>query len=139
MKIENLTVTYGNKPVLRDISLEFGKGEFVFLIGGSGSGKTSLIKALIGEIPPKSGRVIDSIGRNVSALSGKDLAKFRRSIGVIFQDYKLLPSKTVRENVAFAMEVCGYGDTKILSRVPEVLSQVGILSKKEAFITTLSG
>jgi cell division transport system ATP-binding protein len=109
------------------------------LIGGSGSGKTSLIKALIGEIPLKSGKIFDDAGMEVSALSGKGLAKFRRSVGVVFQDYKLLPSKTVRENVAFAMEVCGYSDSKILARVPEVLSQVGILSKKEAFIDALSG
>ncbi len=139
MKLENVTVAYGNRTVLRDISLEFGKGEFVFLIGGSGSGKTTLIRTLIGEILPKSGRILSDDGTDVSKLSGSELAKFRRSVGVVFQDYKLLPSKTVRENVAFAMEVCGYPDSKILSRVPEVLSQVGILSKKEAFIHSLSG
>ena len=88
---------------------------------------------------PKSGTVTDGSGNVVSNLSGKELAKFRRNVGVVFQDYKLLPSKTVRENVAFAMEVCGYPDSKILARVPEVLSQVGILTKKEAFIDTLSG
>lgn len=139
MKLQNVTVSYGNKTVLRDVSLDFPKGSFTFLIGGSGSGKTSLIKTLIAEIRPKSGTVSDSGGRTVSSLSGKDLAGFRRNVGVVFQDYKLLPSKTVRENVAFAMEVCGYPDSKILTRVPEVLSQVGILSKKESFIDALSG
>lgn len=139
MKLQNVTVSYGNKTVLRDVSLDFPKGSFTFLIGGSGSGKTSLIKTLIAEIRPKSGTVSDSGGRAVSNLSGKDLAVFRRNVGVVFQDYKLLPSKTVRENVAFAMEVCGYPDSKILTRVPEVLSQVGILSKKESFIDALSG
>lgn len=139
MKLDNVTVAYGNKNVLRDVTLDFPRGDFVFLIGGSGSGKTTLIKTLIAEMRPKSGTVYDSEGNPVSGLSGKELAKFRRSIGVVFQDYKLLPSNTVRENVAFAMEVCGYPDAKILSRVPEVLSQVGILSKKESFIDALSG
>lgn len=139
MKLQNVTVAYGNKTVLRDVTLDFPKGDFAFLIGGSGSGKTTLIKTLIAEMIPKSGTVTDSNGRVMSNLSGRDLAKFRRSVGVVFQDYKLLPSKTVRENVAFAMEVCGYPDSKILTRVPEVLSQVGILSKKESFIDALSG
>jgi cell division transport system ATP-binding protein len=76
---------------------------------------------------------------NIYDFSSKELTKYRRSIGIIFQDYKLLKSKTVKENVAFAMEVCGYSDKQIAQRVPEVLSQVWLLNKKDNFIDTLSG
>ena len=79
------------------------------------------------------------MGRTISDFSPRELLKYRRSMGVIFQDFKLLPRKTVRENVAFAMEVCGYTQKDITKQVPEVLAQVGLLQKKEKFIETLSG
>ena len=139
MFVENVTIGYGNRVVLRNITMRIEKGEFVFLIGSSGSGKTSFIKMLIGDIRPKSGNMVDDTGKVVSAYSTTDLAEYRRRVGVVFQDYKLLKSRTVRENVAFAMEVCGYRDRQIVQRVPEVLSQVGLLQKSNNFIDVLSG
>ena len=139
MKIENLTIAYDNKNILKNINIEIKEREFVFLIGNSGSGKTSFIKSLIWDLKPKSGKIMTSDWFNIYDFSSKELTKYRRSIGIIFQDYKLLKSKTVKENVAFAMEVCGYSDKQIAQRVPEVLSQVWLLNKKDNFIDTLSG
>lgn len=139
MKTENLTIAYSNKNILKNINLEIPFWDFVFLIGNSWSGKTSLIKCLIWDLHPKIWKVFDSLGNNIYSYSQKELTKFRRSIWIIFQDYKLLNSKTVKENVAFAMEVSGYTDRQIAQRVPEVLSQVWLLNKKDVFIDTLSG
>ncbi len=138
MKVENITITYWNKNILKWINLEITKWDFVFLIWNSWSWKTSFIKCLIWDLRPKEWKVLDANWNNVYAFSQKQLNTFRRSIWVIFQDYKLLRSKTVRENVAFAMEVSGYSDKQIVQRVPEVLSQVWLLNKKENFIDTLS-
>lgn len=139
MKIENVTLGYNNKNVLKDINISIEPGEFVFLIGGSGSGKTSFVKMLVGDLRPKKGSFFVEADKDIYAVSEKDLLSYRRSIGVIFQDYKLLRSKTVRENVAFAMEVSGYKDAYIFKKVPEILSRVGLLHKKESFVETLSG
>ncbi len=105
MKFDGITLTYGNRTVLRNIALSIEPGEFVFLIGGSGSGKTSFIRMLIGDFPPKSGVFTDNRGANVYAYSSRQISRYRREIGIVFQDYKLLQSKNVSENVAFAMEV----------------------------------
>ncbi|MDD2871959.1 MAG: ATP-binding cassette domain-containing protein [Candidatus Gracilibacteria bacterium] len=140
MKIDNITLTFGNKTVLRDVDIEIKKGEFVFFIGYSGSGKTSLIRSLIGDFRPMRGDII--LDNNLSLYKGMtedSLLNYRRSIGVIFQDYKLLESKKVYENVAFAMEVCGYSDALIRKKVPEALEKVGLLIKKDKFIYELSG
>ncbi|MDD5377455.1 MAG: ATP-binding cassette domain-containing protein [Candidatus Gracilibacteria bacterium] len=139
MKIENITLAYGNKNILKDANITIDPGEFVFLIGGSGSGKTSFIKMLIGDLKPKSGKFFVNGNKDVYSYTEKELLAYRRSIGVVFQDYKLLRSKTVRENVAFAMEVSGYKDSYIGEKVPEILSRVGLLHKKESFVETLSG
>jgi len=138
MRTENLTIAYTNKNILKNINIEIKWWDFVFLIGNSWSGKTSLIKCLIWDLKPKTWQVTDSLWNNIYNYSQKELTKFRRNIGVIFQDYKLLKSKTVKENVAFAMEVSGYSDKQIVQRVPEVLSQVWLLNKKDNFIDTLS-
>ncbi len=124
MRFEGITLAYGHKTILRNVSVVIEPGEFVFLIGGSGSGKTSFIRMLIGDFPPKGGMFIDNQGGNVYSYRSRAMARYRRNIGVIFQDFKLLKSKTVYENVAFAMEVSGYDDLHISARVPEVLSQV---------------
>lgn len=139
MKYENVSLSYGERTILHNINLEIKPGEFVFLIGASGSGKTSFIKTLLGAKEIKSGQILDDDGHNISELSASKLLKYRRNLGIIFQDFKLLPRKTVRENVAFAMEVCGYSQKEIHKRVPEILAQVGLLSKKEKFVETLSG
>lgn len=138
MKIQNVTIWYNNRDVLKDIDFNIKKGEFIFFIWDSWSGKTSLIKTIIWDLAPKRWNIIDDNGQNVYEYSKKNLNAYRRNVWVIFQDYKLLKSKTVRENVAFAMEVSWFDDNKIIQRVPEVLSQVWLITKKEVFIQTLS-
>lgn len=140
MKVSNLSLAFKNKIILQDIDIEIHPGEFVFLIGYSGSGKTSLIRSLIGDFKPRSGNVVlDSSLDLYKNLNEEVLLEYRRSIGVIFQDYKLLESKKVYENVAFAMEVCWYSDSVIQKKVPEALEKVGLLIKKDKFIYELSG
>ncbi len=139
MKYQNVSVSYGERTILHDINLEIQKGEFVFLIGSSGSGKTSFIKTLLGQKQIKEGKILDNSWKDITKFSASKLLEYRRSLGIIFQDFKLLPRKTVRENVAFAMEVCGYSQKEIHKRVPEILAQVWLLAKKEKFVETLSG
>lgn len=139
MKIDTLTLSFKNKVVLRDISLEIKPGEFVFFIGYSGSGKTTLIRSLIGDFKPERGDIVLDNGWFLyKNLTEKLLLDYRKSIGVIFQDYKLMESKTVYENVAFAMEVCGYKDSQIAKRIPQTLEQVGLLMKKDTRVQELS-
>ena len=140
MKIDNLTLAFWNKIVLRKVDLEIKPGEFVFFIGHSGEGKTTLVRSLIGDFKPQSGDIVlDNGGLLYKNLNENLLLSYRKSIGVIFQDYKLMESKKVYENVAFAMEVCGYKDKYISKKVPEALRQVGILVKKDKFVYELSG
>lgn len=140
MKIDNLTLSFKNKIVLRDINLHITPGEFVFFIGYSGSGKTTLIRSLIWDFKPERGDIILDNGWFLyKNLTEKLLLDYRKSIGVIFQDYKLMESKTVYENVAFAMEVCGYKDKHIIKKVPQTLEQVGLLIKKDTMVQELSG
>jgi cell division transport system ATP-binding protein len=139
MKLENVTLAFATKNILRNASLDIKPGEFIFIVGASGSGKTSLIRAITGELPPKHGQIFDDNHRDIYALSPRDLQTYRRKIGIIFQDYKLLRQRTVRENVAFAMEICGYPDDHVMKTTPEILERVGILRKKDAFIENLSG
>lgn len=140
MKIDSVTLSFKNKVVLRNITLEIQEGEFVFFIGSSGSGKTTLIRSLIWDFKPERGDIIlDNRGFLYKNMNEKVLLDYRKSIGVIFQDYKLMESKTVYENVAFAMEVCGYKDSYIAKRVPQTLEQVGLLMKKDTSVQELSG
>lgn len=139
MKIDNVTLAFGNKIILKDIDIEIKSGDFVFLIGESGSGKTSLIRSLIGDLKPLYGDIVLENGSLLYKNFNDDvLLAYRRSIGVIFQDYKLLESKKVWENVAFAMEVCWYKDDFIKKKVPDTLKQVGLLVKKDKFVYELS-
>ncbi len=140
MKIDNLTLAFWNKIVLRDIDLNIQAWEFVFFIGHSGSWKTSLIRSLIGDFKPMRWDIIlDNQMALYKSMSEKTLEEYRRNIWVIFQDYKLLESKKVYENIAFAMEVCGYKEDIIRKKVPEVLEQVWLLVKKDKFVQELSG
>ncbi|MCP4523447.1 MAG: ATP-binding cassette domain-containing protein [Candidatus Gracilibacteria bacterium] len=140
MKIKNLSLAFKNKVILKDINIDIHTGEFVFFIGYSGSGKTSLIRSLIGDFQPRVGDIVlDNDISLYKSLTEDFLLEYRRKIGVIFQDYKLLESKKVYENVAFAMEVCGYSDEMIRKKVPEALEQVGLLIKKDTFVYELSG
>ncbi|MDD2907652.1 MAG: ATP-binding cassette domain-containing protein [Candidatus Gracilibacteria bacterium] len=140
MKIDNVTLSFRNKVILKDINIEIKKGEFVFMIGYSGSGKTSVIRSIIGDFRPERGDIIlDSNLALYRGMTEETLLSYRREVGVIFQDYKLLESKKVYENVAFAMEVCGYSDALIRKKVPEALEKVGLLIKKDKFVYELSG
>jgi cell division transport system ATP-binding protein len=138
MKIENLSISYWNKIILKNLNINIAQKEFIFLIWNSWSWKTSFIKSIIWDLKPHSWNIYDFKWNDIYQYSSNELTRYRRNIWIIFQDYKLLKSKNVRENVAFAMEVCWYNDKKIIQKVPEVLSQVWLLNKKESSIHTLS-
>ena len=123
---------------LYDVNLKINKGEFVYIIGPTGSGKSTLIKLINAEEIPTKGE-LRIIGIDVGKLKKKQVPLYRRNIGVVFQDYKLLPAKTVRENVAYALEVIGMHKKQINKRVKEVLKVVGLEEKGDSFPRQLSG
>lgn len=127
-----------NKPALSDISLQVYAGEFVFLVGHSGSGKTTFIKMIIRELKPTSGHVYVA-GEDLGKMRDWRVPYLRRNIGDVFQDFKLLPNKTVFENVAFALEVIGKSRHVIKTQVPEVLRLVGLQDKLNKRPDQLSG
>lgn len=140
MKISNLTLAFGNKIVLKYVDLEIEPWEFVFFIWHSWSWKTTLIRSLIWDKEPMNWDIILDSGMALyKNINEEILQEYRRSIWVIFQDYKLLESKSIYENVAFAMEVCGYSDEIIRRKVPEALEQVWLLVKKDRFAYEISG
>jgi cell division transport system ATP-binding protein len=128
----------GSNPVLDNISLEIPKGEFVFLTGPSGAGKTTILKILFGWESFEKGQVLVQ-GINVGKLTHRNVYTLRRSMGVVFQDYKLLPNKTVFENVSFAQEVIGHDRKTIRFKTWEALKNVGLTPKKDAYPAYLSG
>ena len=128
----------GSNPVLDNISIEIPKGEFVFLTGPSGAGKTTILKILFGWESFEKGQVLVQ-GINVGKLTHRNVYTLRRSMGVVFQDYKLLPNKTVFENVSFAQEVIGYDRKTIRFKTWEALKNVGLTPKKDAYPAYLSG
>ncbi|MHB8918540.1 MAG: cell division ATP-binding protein FtsE [Desulfocucumaceae bacterium] len=135
----NVSKLYPNgAKALNDISLTIQKGEFVFLVGPSGAGKTSLIKIIFREELPSRGQALFN-GKNIARLKGREISYLRRKIGMVFQDFRLLPQKSVFENVAFAMEVIGSSKKDIKNRVPLVLESVGLLDKKGVLPSELSG
>lgn len=135
----NVTKVYSNGVKgLNDVSLTIHKGDFVFLVGPSGAGKSTLIKIIFREELPTRGQAL-FFGKNIARLRGREIPYLRRKIGMVFQDFRLLPNKSVFENVAFAMEVTGASTKKIRSRVPEVLELVGLVEKARVFPSQLSG
>jgi cell division transport system ATP-binding protein len=123
---------------LRDVSFVIDKGEFVFVVGASGSGKSTVIKLLLKEIEPTRGRIIVG-GRDVGRLKRSKIPMLRRNVGCVFQDFKLLPNRTAYENVAYALKVQGESRAEIRRKVPEVLSLVGLSSKMNSLPDELSG
>jgi len=134
-----VTKIYGNgTQALKNVSLEIKRGEFVFIVGSSGSGKSTLIKTLLKEVEPTSG-IIYIDGEDISQVSQKQIPYLRRKIGVVFQDFRLLPSKTVYENIAFAMQVLESTPREIRRTVPAVISMVGLSRKARVYPNQLSG
>ena len=139
IRISDVQKTYKTGTVaLYDFNLSISKGEFVFVIGASGSGKSTLIKMLYREEKPDNGSII-ICGINVAKLRNRKVYILRRKLGVVFQDFKLLPKLTVYENVAFAMEVFAYDKKQIYKRVMEVLDLVGLKNKVRQYPDQLSG
>ncbi len=127
-----------NVAALKKVSLHIKPGEFVSLVGQSGSGKTTFVRLMIAEERPDEGKIVIG-GWDITDIKHTDVPHLRRQIGVVFQDFKLLPQKTAYENVAFALEVCGASDARIASVVPQVLKIVGLESKMDNYPKQLSG
>ena len=139
IRLENVTKVYdGGVVALKDVDLDINKGEFVFLVGPSGSGKSTLIRLIMREEGPTNGDIWIA-GKHASQLPGWKIPHLRRSIGTVFQDFKLLPNKSVYENVAFAMEVTGKSRSAIDGQVPQVLKLVGLSEMAERLPRHLSG
>lgn len=138
ISIENVTKKYRNKKVLDNVSFKIDGGDFVSIVGPSGAGKTTLIHALIGAENIDGGKInVDHY--EITSLSPSRVQEYRRRIGIIFQDYKLLAKKTVFENVAFALEVAGYKKQFINKRTTDVLKLVGLEEQRNHFPRQLSG
>lgn len=139
IKFMNVSKEYGNGVnALSNIKLDIAKGEFVFLIGSSGAGKSTLIKLLLKEEEPTDGKIILN-DKDITKVKNRRIPFIRRNIGVVFQDFRLLPNKTVYENVAFAMEIVGSHPKEIRRTVPMVLSMVDLSRKASSFPDQLSG
>lgn len=139
IRFENVSKVYkGNVSALSDATIDVGKGEFIFLVGPSGSGKSTFLRLLLREELPTKGRIIVA-GRDITQLSNWKIPQLRRNIGCIFQDFKLLPNKTVYENVAFASEVIGRPRHVTKVQVPQILDLVGLTAKANNFPDELSG
>ena len=137
---EEVSKVYQKKsePAVSNVNLRIKPGEFVFFVGASGSGKSTLLRLLIREERPTQGRVLVD-GVDVGRLKDHKVPRHRRKLGTVFQDFRLLPGKTVFENVAFALEVIGRSQREIADRVPEVLSQVGLYGRERRRPDQLSG
>ena len=136
---ENVTKSYGNgAPALSNLNIDIEDGEFVFVVGTSGSGKSTFIKLLLKELEPTEGKIIVNDTELRKLRSGKT-AKYRRKVGVVFQDFRLLKDRNVYENIAFAQRVIGVSTREIKKNVPRMLSLVGLSEKYKSFPNELSG
>ena len=140
IRLEAVSKTYhgAGYAALSSIDLEIDRGEFVFLVGASGSGKSSLLRLLLREEKPDSGGLY-VLGENLGSLPQRRVASYRRQLGVVFQDFRLLPNKTVYQNVAFALQVIGRSKAFVETSVPDVLRLVGLEEKSSNFPAALSG
>ena len=139
IEFKHVSKTYENGTnALRDVSITINDGEFVFIVGASGAGKSTFLKIIMREQVPNSGSVIIN-NYDLNKIKKRDIPKFRRTMGIVFQDFRLIPNMTVYDNVAFAMRVIGAKEKDISKRVPYVLSLVGLNSKARQLPTQLSG
>ncbi|MDI3508026.1 MAG: cell division transport system ATP-binding protein [Clostridiales bacterium] len=139
IRLVNVSKVYDNGiTALSNVNINIKAGDFVFLVGPSGAGKTTIIKLLIKEIEPTSGDIFVN-DKNVTVLKRREIPYFRRNIGVVFQDFRLLPDRNVYDNIAFAMQVVGTPSKEIRRRVPLMLSLVNLSSKAYAYPNELSG
>jgi len=139
IRVEDATIFQEDKAVLNDISLTVGKGEFVYLIGRTGSGKSSLLKTMYADLPLRLGSM-EVAGFKINAISHKKISQLRRKIGIIFQDFELLPDRTVAENLQFVMRATGWKDrSKMKNRMADVLMQVGLGAVDNKMPHQLSG
>jgi cell division transport system ATP-binding protein len=139
IQLHNVSLAYQqDASALNNINLTIGKGEFVFLTGPSGAGKTTLLRLLYGALTPNRGQVLID-GQNITRMTSSQIPLLRRSVGVVFQDFKLLPNRTVFENVAITLEVLGWGRADIGKKTMHILKQMGIESKHSLITQRLSG
>ncbi|MGI9050327.1 MAG: cell division ATP-binding protein FtsE [Rubrobacteraceae bacterium] len=139
IQFDNVTKVYGrDTTALEQVSLDIEAGEFVFLVGASGSGKSTMVRLILKEMEPSAG-AISVNGVKLSTVRRRQVPRHRRNIGCVFQDFKLLPNKTVAENVAYAMEVTGQRTRNIRTKVPQILDLVGLSNKVEKYPEQLSG
>jgi cell division transport system ATP-binding protein len=140
IRFENVTKSYAknDRPALDNVSIAIEKGEFVFLVGLSGSGKSTFLRLVLREERPTSG-IIHVAGKDLGTLSSWKVPELRRQVGTVFQDFRLLPNKTVAENVAFTLHVLGFSKKEIAREVPEVLELVGLEDKSDRKPGELSG
>lgn len=139
IKLENVSKAYSaGIPALNDVSLHIETGEFVFVVGDSGSGKSTLIKLLLKELEPTSGSIVIN-GQRLGNIRHRDIPRFRRNLGVVFQDFRLLKDRNVYENVAFAQRVIGMPVKGMRRKVPAVLSMVGLAAKYKSYPRQISG
>ena len=139
IKLEHVSKSYtAGIPALNDVSLDIEEGEFVFIVGDSGSGKSTLIKLLLKELEPTEGTI--TINNNkLNKIKRRQIPKFRRNIGVVFQDFRLLKDRNIYDNVAFAQKVIGESNRSIKKNVPSMLSMVGLAAKYRSYPRQLSG
>lgn len=139
IKLEHVSKSYSaGIPALNDVNLKIEEGEFVFIVGDSGSGKSTLIKLLLKELEPTEGTITIN-GKKLNKIRRRQIPKFRRNIGVVFQDFRLLKDRNIYDNVAFAQKVIGESNRAIKKNVPSMLSMVGLAAKYRSYPKQLSG
>lgn len=139
IEFRNVTKVYDNGTVaLKNINLHIDRGEFVYIVGASGAGKSTFLKTIMREEVPTSGTVLIN-NYDLTKMSRKEIPYFRRTMGIVFQDFRLIPKMTVFDNVAFAMRVIGSDEESIAKRVPQVLSLVGLEDKMDSYPNEISG
>lgn len=139
IKLEHVSKSYtAGIPALNDVGLDIEEGEFVFIVGDSGSGKSTLIKLLLKELEPTEGTITIN-NKKLNKIKRRQIPKFRRNIGVVFQDFRLLKDRNIYDNVAFAQKVIGESNRSIKKNVPSMLSMVGLAAKYRSYPRQLSG